>query len=230
MRRSFEFRVDKNAQSKAIVQFYHFYGHALARWAELEGSLYNWFAHTTGMSDGMARAIFYGARGFAARSEMLEAAIEHATILSPAEVAFLKEAMKKARGYSGFRNKIAHGEPRLNVIEKPDDTSLHYTLVQGKHKPSLTEPTITVEELSTPANNIHLLAKCIRDMLPEKHPNAEPPEECLALVLGLPTEPNEQSDQTAKEPAPPPQGLLHRNKKEYRARQKVRKEGSWPRL
>jgi len=233
MPRTFTFKMDKEQLAHASAEFYHFYGHALARWAQLEMALYYWFVRTTGMQDAMARAIFYGARGFMARTEMLEGAIEHASILKPTEKSFLKEALKKAKGYSSFRNKVAHGEPRLNVVEAAGtegEAKLHFTITQGRNTPSETEETISVAQLRTAGDTFHILAQCVRDMLPVsvKNPTAKPPEECLALVLALPTEPSSKSDPTLKASSPPPQGRVHRNKREHRAAQKGRKQVSPP--
>ena len=55
------------------------------------------------MREGMARAIYFGLRGFAARLEMLEAAIQHAPALTEQEAEFIKEGVKKARMYAAFR-------------------------------------------------------------------------------------------------------------------------------
>jgi hypothetical protein len=225
--RSFKFKLRPEQLAEATAEFYHFYGHALARWSQLETAFYYWFERTTGMQDAMARAIFYGGRGFFARAEMLEAAIEHATTLDPTQSAFLKEALKRAKGYSSFRNKIAHGEPRLNVVEATSETKLHYTITQGRNTPATGEESISVTELATAADNFHTLAQCIRDVLPfpVRNPKAKSPEECLALVRSLPIEPNVQNSPTAAAPASQSQEPQHRNKKEHRAAQKARKEG-----
>ncbi len=230
MPRQFKFTILKDQLGEATLEFYHFYGHALARWSQLETALYYWFERTTGMQDAMARAIFYGARGFFARAEMLDAAIEHAATLSPTETAFLREALKKAKSYSSFRNKIAHGEPRLNVVEGTPETKLHYTITQGRNTPASGEEAISVTELATAADNFHTLAQCIRDMLPfpVKNPKAKSPEECLSLVRSLPIEPNNKNSPTAAASTPQPQGPQRRNKKEYRAEQAARKQGLPP--
>ena len=108
--RKFKFTLQKEQLADASAELYHYYGHVMTRWSQLETALFYWFAKITKMPDGMSRAIFYSARGFAARAEMLEAAVANATELTPDQLKILKEALKKARSYSAFRNKVAHGE------------------------------------------------------------------------------------------------------------------------
>jgi hypothetical protein len=227
--RTFQFTVSKEQIAVATSELFHFIGHVMTRWAQLETSLYYWFGRITAMPEGMSRAIFYGARGFAARAEMLEAAIEYATTLTPAEADFLKEALKKARQYSSFRNKIAHGEPRLNVIQL-ENTEIHYTITQGKNKPTGDDEAITLDHLTTAANNIHLLTDCIRDMLQVKlatlKANPRSPEECLSLVRALPNQADSKSDPTAEASGQPPQEPGRANKKAYRAEQAAKKNSA----
>jgi hypothetical protein len=54
------------------------YGEALLQWSRLEQYLFFWFEFVTGMEHMIARAVFYSARNFNGRSEMLEAALKHA--------------------------------------------------------------------------------------------------------------------------------------------------------
>ncbi len=131
MSRKFKFTINKDRLLDATVDFHIHYGNAMARWAQLENALYLWFSAATAMNDAVGRAIFYSARGFAARAEMLEAAVEHATTLSPEQIEFLKEAIKKARQYSGFRNKVAHGEPRVHLYENEEGEKRRHFL----HRP-----------------------------------------------------------------------------------------------
>lgn len=219
--RTFQFTIHKDRLIDAEAELYHFYGNAMAAWAHVESSLYYWFFYMTKMPDDMCRAIYYSARGFAARIEMLEAAIEHTGALSVTETVFLKEALKKARSYSWFRNKVAHGEPRLNVTKPPgEDFTASYTITQGKDTPAGSQEALTLSELDDAAYNIRVLALCIGDMLPIlRRKNPQSPEECLSQVRTLPSEPNVKSAPTATGSAQQPQGPVHRNKKEYRARQ-----------
>jgi hypothetical protein len=224
--RTFQFKVSAEQMGVATGELFHYFGLFMTRWAQLETTLYYWFGRVTTMPEGMSRAIFYGARGFAARAEMLEAAIEHATVLKPEETAVLKEGVKKARQYSTFRNKVAHGEPRLNVKDL-NNPQIHYTITQGKNTPNEKEEVITLEHLTAAASNIHTLVDCIRDTLPPLRTakqNPKSPEECLAIIRSLPNEAQSKSDQTDAASAPQPKEPQHRNKKEYRAAQAEKKK------
>jgi hypothetical protein len=226
MATEYKLNVSKAMLAQASAEFYHFYGHAMARWASLERSLYYWFRGSTGMQDGMARAIFYGARGFGARAEMLEAAIEHATVLDPTQLAFIKEALKKARNYSAFRNKMAHGDPQPNLTHSNGNvTAIHYTIVQGSDPAAAGDKPLSIEDLDTAAENITTLHYCIMDMIPwfRAHGVPKSAEECLALVRGLPNQPNDKSARTPSGASQPPQGRQPRNKKAYRASQQTEK-------
>lgn len=115
-----KFRVSgtKEQLDEANSEFLYCYGQAMSAWASLEQALYRWFERSSRMKKDLAANIFYGARGFAARAEMMEAVIEHGSLLSATEITFLRAAVKKARQYVGFRNLLAHGEPRMNFIVK----------------------------------------------------------------------------------------------------------------
>jgi hypothetical protein len=168
---------------------------------------------------------FFSARGFGSRAEMLEAVIDHTTLLSPQQLTFLKEAVKKARQYSGFRNKIAHGESVLSVIQGPAPKAF-YVIVQSKNVPS--DDVISIQDMSLAIGNFQTLHRCINSMLPwlrERNQTLKSPEECLALVLALPNEPHSKSDPTAAASAQQPRSDRP-NKKAYRAEQAAKKARS----
>lgn len=224
MSRKFKFTINKDRLLDATVDFHIHYGNAMARWAQLENALYLWFSAATAMNDAVGRAIFYSARGFAARAEMLEAAVEHATTLSPEQIEFLKEAIKKARQYSGFRNKVAHGEPRVHLYENEEgEKRAIFSIDQGRHVPSSAE-SLSMEDLDQGADNIHTLSMLIIEMWPPiRKPTSKSPQECLSLVRALPNVANDKKDHSASAPDPSPQRPVRRNKKEYRAAKKTRK-------
>jgi hypothetical protein len=229
--RTFQFTLKRDHIDEAYVDLFVSYGHAMVCWAHLEAMLYRWFALITNMPDAMCRAIYYGARGFAARAEMLEAAIEYATILSGDDTLFLSEALKKARGYSGFRNKIAHGEPHMAVSKPGGEYKATFTVVQGRESPLNRQVSISIEDIGTAADNFRQLAVCIHDRMPNANVGRiqfQSPQECLSQVRALPNEPNGKSDPTATTSAQRPQGPVHRNKKAYRADQEVRKKDAPP--
>ena len=96
------------AHATARNEFYQVCGHLMLVWAELEEILLHWFMTASGMDQAKARAVFYSAKSFNGRADMLKAVIP----LGPfdeATVEFIKAGLKKARQFSGFRNLAAHG-------------------------------------------------------------------------------------------------------------------------
>jgi hypothetical protein len=61
---------------RAKREFSIVYGEAMAEWSSLEGQLFYWFQLVTGMNERLGRAIFFSARSFAARADMLAAALQ----------------------------------------------------------------------------------------------------------------------------------------------------------
>jgi hypothetical protein len=218
--------IKDETQQLASFEFLHAFGLAMAQWAALERALYWWFERATRIRKEMASSIFYGARGFRARAEMIESILEHATLLSTTEVAFLKEAIKKAKQFSVFRNTIAHGEPRQHVTRKGDEIGLDYRIVQAKYLTANQGETLAVEDIRRGADNIHTLQRCITEMTPwlrRRNKNLRSREECLAQVLALPIQAHLKNDPSTEEHGPQPQGPSRPNKKAYRAAQAAKK-------
>jgi hypothetical protein len=226
MAEQFKFTVRKDTLDVAQAEFVHYFGSFMMQWSALERGLYHWFEQATGMNDSMARAIFYGARGFGARAEMLEASLDHTTSLTDQQRRFLKEALVRSRNYSAFRNQIAHGEPRLALGTNGE---ARFNVAQGKHVPT-GAALLTVEDINRAGANVHTLQRCIHEMvswLRQRNPNLRSPEECLALVSALPSQANGKSDRNPGAPQQPsPQAPV--NKKAYRAERAARKAGSRP--
>jgi hypothetical protein len=220
MAEQIKFRMHKDQLVTATLEFHQHLGAVMRMWSGVERALYNWFERATGMPDSMARGIFYGARGFSARAEMLESTLEHTTALTPAQSVFVKEAVKKARQYSGFRNRVAHGEPRLTVVHG-EPTTAHYVIVQGKDVASPDE-FLSIDDLD---GRIHTLQRCATEMHPwlrERNKNLLSPEECLAQVRALPNQPHDKSDPIpSTSEQPPPDGRV--NKKAYRQEEAAKK-------
>lgn len=210
--------IDGRYEAKAHAEFHHAYGIALAQWAQVEATLYDWFAILTKMKDPMARGVFYSAKSFLARADMLEAAIAASGEPDPVKK-FVDEVLKKARQYSTFRNTITHGEALLNASAN-DPTNVYFTLVQGKN---INGPAVNVGQLQRAAQRFASLRSLALDMLPEyRAEHVQSPDEHLRLVTELPAEPHSRTNPTAQAQEPPPQSP-HRNKKEYRAAQKAQK-------
>jgi hypothetical protein len=226
MAKTVRFTVKDETQQRASFEFLHAFGLAMSQWARLERSLYDWFERASEMRSEMASAIFFGARGFSARAEMLESILEHAKVLSTTETEFLKEAIKKARQFSQFRNSIAHGEPLPNFVRSGDDIEMHYAIVHPKHVRTMHPDQLSVEDIFVAADNIHSLQRCTVEMsawLRERNQNLRSPEECLAHVRALPNQAHLKNAPSNEESEPQPQEPSRPNKKAYRAEQAAKK-------
>jgi hypothetical protein len=106
MAKTVKVTIRKEVLVAALEEFHRFFGYAMQQWSKVERSLYLWFQRATNMDDSMARAIFYGGRGFSARAEMLEAAIECSTQLTAQEIEFLKEALKRREITAAFATRL----------------------------------------------------------------------------------------------------------------------------
>ena len=223
MAKQVKFTLPPDVLAQASSEFAMYFGNAVSSWSHIESRLYDWFSLATGLPDKMARAIFFGARGFATRAEMLEAAIEHTTFLTPEQLNFLKEALKKARQYVGFRNKVAHGESVLSVVQG-DNPRAFFVIAESKTLPS--SAVLEIKDLITAAENFHTLSNCLATVHPwlrARNQNLKSPAECLSLVLALPNEPNDKSVPTAaKSESQSQDGRV--NKKEFRAQQQAEKK------
>lgn len=173
--------------------FYLEYGRTLAQWAAIEARLSFWFEYVTKMPPPMASRIFYSARSFSGRSEMLEAAISQAK-LPDAELEFIKEAVSKSIQYNSFRNQLAHGEP-VHLLTMGADRRPQlgeWALQQGRDRYSRTGPRINIKALGTAAANFGELATLLDQALPTRRLfGDEPsPEKCLERVRELPNRPD----------------------------------------
>lgn len=164
-------------------------GNAMLQWATIEQRLFYWFQRLTGLSDRMARAIFYSARSFKGRAEMLEGAISASDLPAP-EIEFIKSGLDKAIKYNSFRNRLVHGE----VAYVADNNGRwQAVLADGKHP--LDKQAFSVIEaglLSTATANFRQLSKLLMDALyhvlgRQPEPEASP-ERCREQVEALPNQ------------------------------------------
>jgi hypothetical protein len=202
----------------ANAEFMFCYGRAMAEWASVERGLYYWFAGITRMKDGLARAIFYGAKGFSARAEMLESVIPFAEQQTPEEITFIKEALRKAGQFVGFRNGIAHGEPIPTIM----DDGIH--VLMGKAKDVTDRDNITIKHMEIAAENFSRLASAIINAIPRQR-KGKPLSEYLAQVRELP---NQAHLEAANPPSAPlqqyPGAKTRVDKKAFRAAQAAARE------
>ena len=92
-------------KDKALLQF----GKTMAASANLEKAFYGWFEHITSLDMRQAQPLYFAPTSFKARIDLLRPAMV-AFYLKDDERAFIEKALGLAVHYSGFRNKLAHGE------------------------------------------------------------------------------------------------------------------------
>ncbi|TJX71297.1 MAG: hypothetical protein E5W21_07655 [Mesorhizobium sp.] len=135
--------------------FYRSYGYAMVEWARVEDNLARWFETITEMPAPMARAVLNSAKAFTPQALMLSSAIENAPLKR--EIAdFLKAAIDKALTYYQFRNRIAHGMPRINTTD-PNNPVFEW----HESKSILSLDPITRERIDICAKNFGDLANAI---------------------------------------------------------------------
>lgn len=104
-------------------------------WSYVEHRLFLWFWQLSGMSEKAARAVFFSAKAFRSRSEMLQALVRSGSfprkitklITYEASILYLKDALAKADTYSQFRNLLAHG---LGISDFTED-DVAVSIIQG---------------------------------------------------------------------------------------------------
>lgn len=188
---------------EAARQFHLVYGAALAEWSRLEGQLFYWFQLLTGMDEKTARAVFFSARNFNTRADMLEAALKAANPGGPIQY-FLEAALKKARAYSGFRNSATHGEPHIN-LQRGSATLGQFVIIQGRKVSHEAEATM-MQHLIAAQKNFARLGSSLFLTFPRGGPKpAALLEEHRELVLQLPNQPHSTADDPSpSEQKPPP--------------------------
>lgn len=211
--------------NQAHAEFHHAYGVAMSQWSGVERGLYLWFVHVTQMKEKVARAVFYSARSFNARAEMLQAALEQADHLAPERREFISKALKRAWDYSSFRNRMAHGEPQLNILEiKGSPRKVSWSIVQGKAKDGGKD--ISMDDLEVAQRNYYVLQNLLIDTHPTSgigNPNPEWPAKALELMNDLPNQADSKHVPRADAHSAPPQDPNRVNKKAYREQQEATK-------
>ena len=165
------------------------YGEAMLEWSYVENRLYRWFSNLTGMSDAVARGVFFSARSFAARSEMLSAVVATAPFKGATAALgkeFIGEAVIKATGYTPTRNAMAHGL----VMRHITPTGTKDILVQGKVADHLQSSTgLTIDSFRTATKNFEKLANIINGALRYyRDERTQQLQACVELLAQLPSE------------------------------------------
>jgi hypothetical protein len=176
----------------AREEFHGRLGAAMAEWARIEDALLYWFMVTANLEEPMARAVFFSARSFAGRKDMLQASIEPSAMEDDVR-AFLRAGLKKAHQFSGFRNRTAHGQPMFD-IDTASKTYKQYFLAEGSNSQNIRQDAVTLSDLSAATCNFHELARLLYDMLPWYRAKiSASPLGHLEAVRALPSEANSKA-------------------------------------
>lgn len=165
-------------------------GETLGHWARVESFFMRHFALLTALEHKMARRLFYSARSFQGRVDMLAAAAA-ASNAKDGHKAFVRAAIKKAREQSGFRNRLAHGET-VFIAGSGTRYSGQYVLVEGKTDfDPFEDEAVTKAQLDTAGENFHVLAGALLfATMCDWGDAASDPQGYLRLVRALPNQPH----------------------------------------
>lgn len=108
------------------------YANAMARWAQVEGSLAMIFSMMAGITPALAYSLYYSLRSFDARVGLFKSAIPHSK-LPKKDGATLRAFANKARALAAFRNTLAHGSFSLNM-NRQSPTFGELILTDGKYQ------------------------------------------------------------------------------------------------
>jgi hypothetical protein len=191
----------------ALGIFHKELGKAMAAWADVEDGLFEWFKRCTGMDERLARAVFYSARSFEGRRDMLVAAIPFSPCDEKTRTG-IRLCVKRAGQYVEFRNRIGHG----HIIFTYENGVPQHVLAEGRTlsgAPATGPGYVTLTDLKMAAINFGELNDCILGF----HPEWQAPEicerGCLEEIQALPSvanssEPSPTQPQTKR---PPPDQL-----------------------
>lgn len=183
------------AVAAACDEFYRALGRAHAEWSSVEDGLFEWFKQCTGMDTQLARAVFYSARSFEGRRDMLTAAIPFSKNDEKTKTG-IRLCIKRARQYVPFRNRISHGH--FVYLGFRDGEKPQYALTEGRSLdgPDETSHYVRVDDLTIAAVNFGNLADCILGFHPDWQHSDVCERGCLEEIQALPT--------LASDRAPPP--------------------------
>jgi hypothetical protein len=134
---------------EALERLYPIYGEAMLAWSNIEDTLCGWFHYLSGMGEPQARAVFFSARSFAGRADMLSALLS-VPAGKPLVTDFVRDVLNKSLGYSQARNQLAH---RVPVINTSNEDSHIVELHEGGTYPFLTHPPILAAHLTIISTN-----------------------------------------------------------------------------
>jgi hypothetical protein len=174
----------------ALDIFHKELGKTLAAWSAVEDGLFEWFKRCTGMHEQLARAVFYSARSFEGRRDMLNAAIPFSPCNEKTRTG-IRLCVARASAYVAFRNRISHGHllfARPNELEPPQHLFAEGRKLSGPidEKPNY----VTLTDLKMAAINFGELTDCILGFHPEWQAPDVCEAGCLEEIRALPSEAN----------------------------------------
>ncbi len=176
-------------------EFHLHYGGALAAWTCIESHLSHLFELVTRMPVIMASHIFFSARSFQGRIEMLEASVRaarHAQNPNTTGLDAIQTILKKSEIWSKSRNSLAHDIPAIDL--KPGSlSSWQFIIKKGKtiwsrpDLPEISEDRVTVSQMIVMRENFLTLGDLIMAIWSEMTwPPAERLREIREQVMQLP--------------------------------------------
>lgn len=172
------------------ANLYETLGKAMSEWSGVEGSLLSLFQIHTSMPHALARRVFFSARSFNGRADMLSAAAVGSDQSDDLKD-YTKAVITKARQYSAFRNALAHGHAA--VIPRWAGTAYDnqgVILEERESGPPQEGRAITVPQIENAIGHFFALALITTELTAwEAHPEL-PPSRYAPLVRGLPSAPH----------------------------------------
>lgn len=157
-------------------EFYHAYGSAMGQWSQIEYTLGDYFIHITGLEERLGRKVFFSARSFLGRVEMLEAAIPFAKVV-PSGREFLTGTVLKVRKWASARNTLAHEMHAMIMQQGRKGVYMAISPLDGKP--------IGVEAITRAGDNFFWMGQALTVARGQKKLLKEP-ELCRELLPLLP--------------------------------------------
>jgi hypothetical protein len=173
---------DSPGRQKALAIFHEHLGKAVAAWSTIEDGLFEWFKYCTGLEEYIARSVFYSARSFEGRRDMLSAAIPFSQGDEKTRTG-IRLCIKRARQYSEFRNRISHGHLIYYATTVPQ-----YVIAEGRTLSSPWNDTkyVTLDDLKAATLNFEGLAYCLLGFHPQWQAPDVCEQGCLEEIQALP--------------------------------------------
>jgi hypothetical protein len=179
-------------QTRQQHELFVLLGKTSITWQQLESSLCGVFTAISRMDRTLARRIFYSARSFQGRTDMLKAAVSCPTVQfsDPTEGEFVKKCIERAGQYASVRNIIAHDSIVFFAFDGHEHSGKH-VIIDGKYDRFLGgEDALTVEQLSRFHQNVSHLFLLLQLFL-QRQPatNSQRGKQLLSLLHKLPKAP-----------------------------------------